>query len=64
MGDQVTALLAGGGYAEYATAAAPLCLPIPDGLSLIEAAALPETCFTVWTNLFERGGAKAGDTNP
>jgi NADPH2:quinone reductase len=61
VGDQVTALLAGGGYAEYATAAAPLCLPIPAGLSLVEAAALPETYFTVWTNLFERGGCKAGD---
>ena len=59
---QVTALLAGGGYAEYAIAAAPLCLPIPKGLSLIEAAALPETYFTVWTNVFERGGCKAGDT--
>ena len=62
VGDQVTALLAGGGYAEYAIAAAPLCLPIPAGLSLIEAAALPETYFTVWTNVFERGGCKAGDT--
>jgi NADPH2:quinone reductase len=62
VGDQVTALLAGGGYAEYAVAAAPLCLPIPEGLSLIEAAALPETYFTVWTNVFERGGCKAGDT--
>jgi NADPH:quinone reductase-like Zn-dependent oxidoreductase len=61
VGDEVTALLAGGGYAEYATAAAPLCLPIRKGLSLIEAAALPETYFTVWTNLFERGGCKAGD---
>jgi NADPH:quinone reductase len=60
-GDQVTALLAGGGYAEYAIAAAPLCLPVPTGLSLVEAAALPETFFTVWTNLFERGGCKAGD---
>ena len=62
VGAQVTALLAGGGYAEYAIAAAPLCLPIPKGLSLIEAAALPETYFTVWTNVFERGGCKAGDT--
>ena len=62
VGDQVTALLAGGGYAEYAVAAAPLCLPIPAGLSLVEAAALPETYFTVWTNVFERGGCKAGDT--
>jgi putative PIG3 family NAD(P)H quinone oxidoreductase len=61
VGDEVTALLSGGGYAEYATAAAPLCLPIPAGLSMVEAAALPETYFTVWTNLFERGGCKAGD---
>jgi NADPH:quinone reductase len=61
LGDQVTALLPGGGYAEYALAAAPLCLPVPQGLSLIEAAAIPETYFTVWTNLFDRGGCKAGD---
>jgi NADPH:quinone reductase len=61
VGDEVTALLSGGGYAEYATAAAPLCLPIPAGLSMTEAAALPETYFTVWTNLFERGGCKTGD---
>lgn len=61
-GDAVTALLSGGGYAEYAIAAAPLCLPIPAGLSMVEAAAVPETFFTVWTNLFERGGCKAGDT--
>jgi len=62
LGDRVTALLAGGGYAEYAVAAAPLCLAIPAGLGVVEAAALPETFFTVWTNLFERGGCKAGDT--
>lgn len=62
VGAQVTALLTGGGYAEYAVAPAPLCLPVPDGLSLLEAAALPETYFTVWTNVFERGGCKAGDT--
>jgi len=62
IGDRVTALLPGGGYAEYAVAAAPLCLPIPKGLSMVEAAALPETFFTVWTNLFERGGCKAGET--
>ena len=62
VGDPVTALLPGGGYAEYAVAAAPLCLPVPSGLSMVEAAALPETFFTVWTNLFERGGCKAGDT--
>jgi NADPH2:quinone reductase len=61
LGDQVTALLPGGGYAEYALAAAPLCLPVPKTLSLIEAAAIPETFFTVWTNLFDRGGCKAGD---
>ncbi len=61
LGDAVTALLPGGGYAEYALAAAPLCLPVPKTLSLIEAAAIPETFFTVWTNLFDRGGCKAGD---
>jgi NADPH2:quinone reductase len=60
--DRVTALLAGGGYAGYAVASAVLCLPIPTGFSMLEAAALPETVFTVWTNLFERGGCKAGDT--
>jgi NADPH:quinone reductase len=62
VGAQVTALLAGGGYAEYAVAAAPLCLPVPASLSLVEAAAVPETLLTVWTNVFERGGCKAGDT--
>jgi NADPH2:quinone reductase len=62
LGDRVTALLPGGGYAEYAVAAASLCLPIPDGLTMVEAAALPETYFTVWTNLFDRGGCKAGET--
>jgi putative PIG3 family NAD(P)H quinone oxidoreductase len=59
--DRVTALLAGGGYAGFAVAAAGLCLPIPDGFSMLEAAALPETVFTVWSNLFERGGCKSGD---
>ena len=62
VGDKVTALLPGGGYAEYAVASAVLCLPVPEGLSMVEAAAIPETYFTVWTNLFERGGCKAGDT--
>jgi len=62
IGDKVTALLSGGGYAEYAIAAAPLCLPVPDGISMVEAAAIPETFFTVWTNLFDRGRCKAGDT--
>ncbi len=59
--DRVTALLAGGGYAGYAVAAASLCLPIPGELSMVEAAALPETVFTVWSNVFERAGCKAGD---
>ena len=62
IGDKVTALLPGGGYAGYAIAAAPLCLPVPAGISMIEAAALPETFFTVWTNLFDRGRCQAGDT--
>jgi len=62
VGDKVTALLAGGGYAEYAVASAALCLTVPAGLSMVEAAAIPETFFTVWTNLFERGRCKAGDT--
>lgn len=62
IGDNITALLPGGGYAEYAVAAAPLCLPIPAGISMIEAAAIPETFFTVWTNLFDRGRCQAGDT--
>src|ERR1700724_3833771 len=61
IGDKITSLLPGGGYAAYAIAAAPLCLPIPAGLSMVEAAALPETFMTVWTNLFERGGCKSGD---
>ena len=62
IGERVVALLPGGGYAGYAVAAAPLCLPVPPGVSMVEAAAIPETYFTVWTNLFERGGCKAGDT--
>lgn len=60
-GDRVCALLAGGGYAEYALADEPLCLPIPTGISLTEAAALPETCFTVWHNLYERAELKSGE---
>jgi NADPH2:quinone reductase len=62
LGDQITSLLPGGGYAAYAVAAAPLCMQIPAGLTMVEAAAIPETYMTVWTNLFERGGCKAGDT--
>lgn len=62
VGQQVCALLTGGGYAGYAVAAAVLCLPVPDGLSMLEAAAMPETLFTVWHNVFERAGLKAGET--
>ena len=62
VGDQVCALTPGGGYAEYCTAPASNCLPIPAGLPLIEAAALPENYFTVWTNVFERGRLKRGET--
>jgi NADPH:quinone reductase len=61
-GDKVCALLAGGGYAEYAAAPAGQCLPVPKGLTMIEAAALPETFFTVWNNLFMRGKLQAGET--
>lgn len=61
-GDSICALVPGGGYAEYCLAAADNCLPVPDGMSLTEAAALPETYFTVWTNVFERGALKQGET--
>ncbi len=61
VGDQVTALVAGGGYAEYCVAPAPQCLPIPSGLDLVEAASLPETFFTVWTNVFDRGSLESGE---
>src|ERR1700720_4730939 len=61
VGDKITSLLPGGGYAAFAVAAAPLCMPVPTGLSMVEAAAIPETYLTVWTNLFERGGCKSGD---
>lgn len=61
-GDQVTALVVGGGYAEYCLAVEGHALPIPSGLSAAEAAAIPETFFTVWHNVFERGGLKAGET--
>jgi NADPH:quinone reductase len=62
LGDRVCALVTGGGYAEYCLAAAPLCLPAPERLSWAEAACLPETFFTVWTNVFLRGRLKAGET--
>lgn len=61
VGDQVCALTPGGGYAEYCVTPAAHCLPIPDGFSLVEAAALPETYFTVWTNVFERGALQPGE---
>lgn len=60
-GDKVTALLTGGGYAEYCTAAGCCCLAVPKGLSMTEAAGLPETFFTVWTNVFERAGLRPGE---
>ena len=61
-GDEICALVAGGGYAEYCTVPEPQALPIPAGLDLARAAALPETFFTVWTNLFERGRLAQGET--
>lgn len=62
VGDRVCALVAGGGYAEYCTAPAVQCLPVPAALTLIEAAAVPETFFTVWTNVFERGRLQPGES--
>ncbi|MFC3085260.1 NAD(P)H-quinone oxidoreductase [Tabrizicola soli] len=61
IGDQVCALLPGGGYAEYAATHEAHALPVPRGLSLREAACLPETCFTVWSNIVMRGGLQAGE---
>jgi len=61
LGKPVCALVSGGGYAAYCAAPVGQCLVVPESLTIVEAAALPETLFTVWTNLFERGGAKAGD---
>ena len=61
-GQPVCALIAGGGYAEYVAVPLGQCLPVPEALSMVEAAAIPETLFTVWTNLFERGYASEGDT--
>ncbi|MBR9842047.1 MAG: NAD(P)H-quinone oxidoreductase [Rhodobacteraceae bacterium] len=60
-GDEVCALLPGGGYAEYVLTPAAHCLPIPKGMDLKEAACLPETFFTVWSNVFQRGGLQAGE---
>jgi len=61
-GDRVCALVAGGGYAEYCVAPAPQCLPVPARMDFIHAAAIPETFFTVWTNVFDRGRLKAGES--
>lgn len=62
VGDRVSALVAGGGYAQYCAAPAAQCLPVPQGLDMIAAAALPETFFTVWTNLFDGGRLQSGET--
>jgi len=62
LGDRVCALVAGGGYAEFCVAPVGQCLPVPQGLSDVEAASLPETFFTVWSNVFERAGLQAGET--
>ena len=62
VGDRVCALVAGGGYAEYVCAPVPQVLPVPEGLSIVEAAALPETCMTVWTNVFDRAHLAPDET--
>lgn len=62
IGDAVCALANGGGYAEYCAVPAGQCLPVPKGLDFVQAASLPETCFTVWTNVFDRGALKPGET--
>ena len=62
VGDRVCALVAGGGYAEYCVAPVAQCLPVPSGWSDVEAASLPETFFTVWSNVFDRGRLQAGET--
>ena len=62
VGDTVTALVAGGGYAGYCVAPAPQCLPVPRGYDMVRAAAVPETFFTVWTNVFERGRLQPGES--
>ncbi|NIA70553.1 NAD(P)H-quinone oxidoreductase [Pelagibius litoralis] len=62
LGDKVTALVTGGGYAQYCAAPAVQCLPIPRGFDMKQAAALPETFFTVWVNVFERSGLKPGES--
>ena len=61
-GDRVCALVSGGGYAEYCVVPAPQCLPVPAGMDFVHAAAIPETFFTVWTNVFERGRLQPGES--
>lgn len=61
-GDKVCALVAGGGYAEYCAVPAAQCLPVPKGFDMVQAASLPETFFTVWTNVFDRAALKPGET--
>jgi NADPH2:quinone reductase len=61
IGDRVAALVAGGGYAEFCAAHETHAIPVPEGLSMVEAAAIPETFFTVWHNVFQRGGLKSGE---
>ena len=61
-GDRVMALVASGGYADYAVVAQDNAIPVPEGLSMVEAGAIPETYFTVWTNMFDRGGLQPGET--
>lgn len=62
LGDRVCALVQGGGYAQYCTAPVAQCLPVPEGLSMLEAASLPETYFTVWSNVFDRAGLGQGES--
>src|SRR5262249_40738507 len=62
VGDAVCALVAGGGYAEHCTAPALQCLPVPRGLDFVSAGAIPETFFTVWTNVFDRGRLQSGES--
>ena len=62
IGDRVCALVSGGGYATLCVAPAPQCLPVPPGMDLVTAAAIPETFFTVWTNVFDRGRLRSGET--
>ena len=62
VGDRAMALVSGGGYAEYCAAPAPQCLPVPKGVSLVDAAGLPETIFTVWSNVFDRGRLGRGES--